>query len=78
MEHRRSYIKNGLWLYFLQFFNVITPFLLVPYVVRTIGAHQYGIFSFALNIIGYFQVLLNMDSIYQERIKYQLLLATMK
>lgn len=56
MEHRRSYIKNGLWLYFLQFFNVITPFLLVPYVVRTIGAHQYGIFSFALNIIGYFQV----------------------
>lgn len=48
--------KNGLWLYFAQFFNLICPLISIPYITRILGVEQYGIFSFVLNIIGYLQV----------------------
>lgn len=50
-------IKNGLWLYILQMFNTVIPFLTLPYITRVLGADQYGVFSAALNLIGYFQVI---------------------
>lgn len=53
----KTYFKNGMWMYFLQIFNTIIPLLTLPYITRILGASQYGIFSIALNIIGYLQVL---------------------
>lgn len=53
----RKSVKNGLWMYLLQAFNTIIPLLTLPYVTRILGAEGFGLFSIALNIIGYLQVL---------------------
>lgn len=49
-------IKNGVWLYLLQFFNMVVPLLTLPYITRKLGSSVYGTFSIALNIVGYLQV----------------------
>lgn len=48
--------KNGFWLIILQGFNTVVPLLTIPYVTRILSASAYGEFSLALNLIGYFQV----------------------
>ncbi|SHK76127.1 flippase [Desulforamulus aeronauticus] len=49
-------LKNGLWLYALQFFQVVIPLITLPYITRVLGAEKYGAFCIALNIIAYFEV----------------------
>lgn len=49
-------VKNGAWLYLLQFFNMVVPLVTIPYITRILGASKYGVFSIALNIVGYLQV----------------------
>jgi polysaccharide transporter, PST family len=53
----KSTVKNGIWMYLLQVFNTIVPLLTLPYITRILGASQYGVFSIAINIIGYYQVI---------------------
>ena len=53
----KASVKNGIWMYFLQFFNAVIPLMTLPYITRILGAEQYGIFSIALNIVTYLQVL---------------------
>lgn len=53
----KKVVRNGLWLYMLQIFNTIIPLITLPYITRILGASEYGVFSIALNIIGYFQVI---------------------
>lgn len=53
----KASIKNGIWMYFLQFFNAVLPLMTLPYITRILGAEQYGVFSIALNIVNYLQVL---------------------
>ena len=53
---KRKSVKNGAWLYLLQIFNTVVPLLTLPYITRILGAKQYGIFSIAINVIGYYQV----------------------
>lgn len=54
---KKSAIKNGVWLYTLQMFNTVVPLLTLPYITRILGTVQYGIVSIAINIIGYYQVI---------------------
>lgn len=54
---KNNNIKNGIWLYLLQAFNTIIPLLTLPYVTRVLGRSGFGVFSIALNIITYLQVL---------------------
>lgn len=54
---KKSYIKNGIWMYLLQFFNAIVPLLTLPYITRVLGAFQYGLYALAINFVGYLQVL---------------------
>ncbi|MDY2637342.1 MAG: oligosaccharide flippase family protein [Phascolarctobacterium sp.] len=54
---RKKVLINGIWLYGLQFANMILPLLTLPYVTRVLGLNMYGIFSIALNMVGYLQVL---------------------
>src|SRR5690554_3792242 len=54
---RSNIVKNGIWLYILQIFNTIIPLLTIPYITRVLGIANYGIFSSALNLIGYFQLI---------------------
>lgn len=51
-------IRNGIWMYLLQAFNTIMPLLTLPYVTRILNASEYGVFSVALNFIGYLQVVI--------------------
>lgn len=50
-------VRNGLWLYVLQIVNTAMPLITLPYITRVLGASQYGIFSSALNLVCYFQVI---------------------
>lgn len=50
-------VINGIWLYILQIFNTVIPLITLPYITRILGPSQYGIFSSALNLVGYFQVI---------------------
>lgn len=52
-------IGNGMWMYLLQFFNVIIPLITLPYVTRILGTTQYGIFSTSFNLVGYLQVVVD-------------------
>ncbi len=45
-------------MYLLQFFNTAVPLITVPYVTRVLGRDGYGVFSIALNIISYLQVVI--------------------
>jgi polysaccharide transporter, PST family len=54
---KNKVFTNGTWLYALQFFNTIVPLLTLPYITRMLGSAQYGVFSYSLNIIIYFQVI---------------------
>ena len=49
-------LSNGIWMYSLQFFNLVVPLLTIPYVTRILGTELYGIFSISLNFITYLQV----------------------
>lgn len=51
-------VKNGIYLYILQFFNTIIPMVTLPYILRIFGPEQYGFFALALNIIGYIGVMI--------------------
>ena len=53
---QRKSVKNGAWMYALQFFNMVVPLLTLPYITRILGSSLYGVFSIALNIVGYLQV----------------------
>lgn len=48
-------LNNALWLYMLQICNTILPLITLPYVTRILGTEKYGIFSIAINMIGYLQ-----------------------
>jgi PST family polysaccharide transporter len=54
---KNTTVKNGIWMYALQFFNVVIPVVTIPYITRTLGAGKYGLFSIAVNIINYLQVI---------------------
>ena len=49
-------VRNGMWMYALQIFNTVLPLLTLPYITRILGETRYGVFSIALNWIGYLQV----------------------
>lgn len=50
---------NSVWLYILQIFDTVVPLITLPYITRVLGASGYGLFSFSLNIIGYFKVIVD-------------------
>jgi PST family polysaccharide transporter len=52
-------VQNGGWLYILQIFNTVVPMITLPYITRVLGSSQYGVFSFSLNLVGYFQVMVD-------------------
>ncbi len=43
-------------MYLLQAFNTIIPLFTLPYITRILGDDRFGVFSIALNLIGYLQV----------------------
>ena len=54
---KNKVLVNGVWLYSLQIFNTVVPLLTLPYITRILGVSQYGVFSISLNLVSYFQVI---------------------
>jgi len=52
-------LKNMTWLTVLQFANYLIPLLIIPYIVRVLGADVFGKVSYAQNIISYFTLIIN-------------------
>jgi len=51
--------KNSVWLFILQFINTIIPYFTFPYIVRVLGAEQYGFFALSSSFIGYIQTVVD-------------------
>jgi len=47
------------WLGVLQFANYLIPLLIIPYIVRVLGADIFGKITYAQNIISYFTLIVN-------------------
>jgi polysaccharide transporter, PST family len=47
------------WLGVLQFANYLIPLLIIPYIVRVLGADTFGRITYAQNIISYFTLIVN-------------------
>ncbi len=47
------------WLGVLQFANYLIPLLIIPYIVRVLGADIFGKITYAQNIIAYFTLIIN-------------------
>lgn len=56
LRNRDRIVENGVWLYILQLFNTVLPLATIPYITRILGPSGYGFFSYALNVVGYSQV----------------------
>lgn len=55
LKHR--VVNSGAWFTLMQAANLLIPMATLPYVTRVLGPSQYGSFATALNLISYFQVL---------------------
>ncbi|HKT12713.1 MAG TPA: flippase [Terriglobia bacterium] len=51
--------KNALSLYSIRFANYILPLIIVPYLVRVLGAEEFGLLGFAQGLVAYFGVVVD-------------------
>ena len=59
IKSNRQILKNMTWLGVLQFANYLIPLLIIPYIVRVLGANVFGKITYAQNIISYFTLIVN-------------------
>lgn len=59
VKSNQQVLKNVTWLTVLQFANYLIPLLIIPYIVRVLGADVFGKVSYAQNIISYFTLVVN-------------------
>lgn len=55
----RNLIENTGYLSIIEVVKLILPFIALPYLIRTIGADNYGMVVFVQTIISYFSILIN-------------------
>ncbi len=55
---KNNYFKNSIWLYILNFFQIVIPLLTFPFITRVLGSEEYGYFNIALNLVSYMQILI--------------------
>lgn len=52
-------IKNAGYLTVIEVLKMVMPFIALPYIIRTIGADNYGLIAFVQSIITYFVIFIN-------------------
>lgn len=55
----RSFVKNTAGLYLDTFTSYLFPLVTLPYVVRALGAHGFGVVAFAQSFVGYINVIVD-------------------
>ena len=57
--HYRNEIHNTIWLAIFQALNYLIPLLLWPYLMKMLGAEQFGFFSFGFSMAQYLIILVD-------------------
>ncbi len=59
INNYKLYIENFSYLSIIQILNMIFPIITYPYLIRTVGANNYGLVIYANSIITYFTIVIN-------------------
>lgn len=55
----KEVVLNFNYLALMEFVNMLVPFLVIPYLIETIGSENYGLYVVYLSIVGYIIVFIN-------------------
>lgn len=55
---KNRYVKNSLWLYALNFLQMLISLFTFPFITRVLGSEKYGFFNIAFNLISYMQIII--------------------
>ena len=58
-NNHKTIITNTLYLSIIQCVRLLTPFLAMPYVIKTIGAEKFGEIVFAQSIAAFSFIIIN-------------------
>ena len=58
-KEKIRFLKNLFFLSVLQFFELLLPFILIPYLIGVLGVEKFGLISFATIFITYFQIVID-------------------
>lgn len=59
VRNNRLILQNTGYLSVIEVIRLAMPFVALPYIIRTVGAENYGTAVFAQTIISYFSILIN-------------------
>lgn len=59
IKNHKTIVKNTGYLSIIEVIRMAMPFIALPYVLKTIGASNYGLAVFAQTIISYFSIFIN-------------------
>ncbi len=55
---KNKHVKNGLWLYTLNFLQMALSLFTFPFITRILGTENYGFFNIAFNLISYMEIII--------------------
>jgi O-antigen/teichoic acid export membrane protein len=59
IERNKLQLKNASYLTILQVFNMVLPFITIPYLIKTIGFEKYGIIIYSQALLNYVVIIVN-------------------
>lgn len=59
LRNNKTIVKNAGYLTIIELVRLVTPFIALPYILRTIGTTNYGIIAFVQSIMQYFILVIN-------------------
>lgn len=57
--NNKKIIENFSYLTIFQVFTLLSPFIIYPYIIKTVGLELYGVIIFAQTIVTYFSLIIN-------------------
>ena len=55
----KTIAKNTFYLSLIEVVHLLMPFLALPYIIKTVGAENYGKIVFAQTVVAYFAILVD-------------------
>ena len=57
LNNHGTFIENVSYISILHIFNMLVPLITYPYLIRVLGADNYGLVVYAQAVIGYFSII---------------------